>query len=73
VNLKYIEALEKHGMLFSGHAPQKKIMQIMELPGHPFFIGSQYHPEFTSRPLKPNPLYLGFAKAAQKYAMENKK
>ncbi len=73
VNVKFIDALEKKGMVFSGRAPQKKIMQIMELPSHPYFIGSQYHPEFTSRPLAPNPLYLGFAKAAQKFFWESKK
>ncbi len=38
-------------------------MQILELPGHKFFFGTQFHPEFTSRPTKPNPAYLGFVKA----------
>jgi len=66
VNTKFIDTLEKNGMVFSGIAPTKRIMQILELPGHPFFIGVQYHAEFTSRPLKPNPLYLGLVKAAIK-------
>lgn len=66
VNPKYIPMLEKKGMVFSGKHPEYEIMQIMELPTHPYFLGAQYHPEFTSRPLKPNPLYLGLIKAALK-------
>ncbi|MFH1587564.1 MAG: CTP synthase, partial [Candidatus Diapherotrites archaeon] len=60
---KYIDVLEKNGLVFSGNAGKKRIMQILELPSHPFFFGTQFHPEFTSRPLKPNPCYLGFVKA----------
>ncbi len=71
VNPKYISTLEKHGMVFSGKAPAKKVMQIMELPTHPFFFGTQFHPEYTSRPLNPNPCYVGFSKAALEY--KNKK
>ncbi|MBU0661858.1 CTP synthase [Candidatus Micrarchaeota archaeon] len=65
VNIKYIDALAEKGIIWSGRAPEKRIMQIMELPKskHPFFLGTQFHPEFTSRPLKPNPLYLGFIRA----------
>lgn len=63
VNPKYIPTLEKHGLVFSGKAPHHPIMQILELPGHPFYMGSQFHPEFTSRPLHPNPMYMGFIKA----------
>lgn len=66
VNTKFIETLEKNGMVFSGYAPEKRIMQVLELPEHPFFIGTQYHAEFTSRPLRPNPLYFGLVKAALK-------
>jgi CTP synthase len=55
--------LEDKGMIFSGKHPQYDIMQIMEMPGKLFFVGSQFHPEFTSRPLSPNPLYLGLMKA----------
>lgn len=72
VNTKFIDALEKNGVVFSGMAPTKRIMQILELPGHPFFIGTQYHAEFTSRPVKPNPLYLGLVKAAIKYKQDKK-
>lgn len=66
VNTKYIDDIEKAGMSFSGRAPQKRIMQILELPKHKFFVGTQFHPEFTSRPLKPNPLFRGFVEACLK-------
>lgn len=67
VNPKYIPLLEKKGMVFSGKHPDYEIMQIMELPGKKYFIGGQFHPEFTSRPLEPNPLYLGLVKSALEY------
>jgi CTP synthase len=73
VNTKFIDVLEKHGLVFSGMAPQKRIMQILELPEHPFYVGTQYHAEFTSRPLKPNPIYFGFVKAALKKKTQDKK
>jgi CTP synthase len=66
VNPCYIEVLEKNGVVFSGRALQKKIMQVMELSDKKFFLGTQFHPEFTSRPLKPNPLFLGFVKSCCK-------
>ncbi|MCX6814171.1 MAG: CTP synthase [Candidatus Aenigmarchaeota archaeon] len=66
VNPKYIETLEKHGLVFSGRAPEKKIMQILELPGKRFFVGTQFHPELTSRPINPHPLFRGFLEACLK-------
>jgi CTP synthase len=66
VNPQYIEQLEKQGLRFSGRAPDKIRMEIMELPDHPYFIASQYHPEFKSRPLSPAPLFFGLIKAALK-------
>jgi CTP synthase len=65
-NPNYIELLEKSGLIFSGRAPGREIMQTLELPRevHPYFVATQAHPEFTSTPLKSNPLYLGFVKAA---------
>ena len=66
VNTKYIEALEKNGMVFSGRAPEKKIMQILELPDKRFFLGTQFHPELTSRPINPHPLFRGFLEACLK-------
>ncbi len=64
VNPEYIDMLEKHGLVFSGIAEDKIRMEILELPDHPYFIASQFHPEFKSRPLKPAPLFYGFIKAA---------
>jgi len=65
VNTECIEMLEKAGLVFSGMAPEKRIMQILELPAekHPFFFATQYHPEFTSRPLSPSPVFMGFLNA----------
>ena len=66
VNTKYLDALEKGGMVFSGFAPKKRIMQILELPGHPFFVATQFHPELSSKPLKPSPMFMGFIGACVK-------
>ncbi|MBN1940768.1 MAG: CTP synthase [Candidatus Diapherotrites archaeon] len=61
-NPNYIEKFEKAGVVFSGKAPNQPIMQIFELPKHKFFMASQFHPEFTSRPLAPDPMFLEFVK-----------
>jgi CTP synthase len=62
-NNDYREAFEEAGMRFSGTTPDGGIMQVLELSGHPYFMASQFHPEYTSRPLAPNPLFLGLMKA----------
>jgi CTP synthase len=62
----YVETLEKFGFIFSGSTPDGTIKQIGELRNHKFFMGTQFHPEFTSRPLKPNPIFDGFIKACLK-------
>ena len=73
VDPRYIEAMEKAGLLFSGKAPNQPIMQILEIPSHPFFIGTQAHPCLTSRPLKPQPLFVGLVAAAmQKHYPQEK-
>ncbi|CAG8577088.1 2925_t:CDS:10 [Diversispora eburnea] len=64
VNPKYIEILEQHGLHFVGRDITGRRMEIMELQDHPFFVGTQYHPEYLSRPLKPSPPFLGFMIAA---------
>jgi CTP synthase len=64
VNPEYIKTLSEKGLLFSGESPNGKLMEIAELPGHPFFIGTQFHPELTSRPLAPNPLFYYFVKSS---------
>ncbi|OHB54258.1 MAG: CTP synthase [Planctomycetes bacterium GWF2_50_10] len=66
VDPKYIEKLEKAGMVFSGKAPKQPIMQILEIPDHPYFVGTQAHPCLTSRPLKPEPMFAGLVAAAIK-------
>lgn len=65
-NARYREDFEKAGLCFSGINPDSGLVEIVELPGHPYFVASQFHPEFTSRPLRPNPLFLGFVEAAMK-------
>jgi CTP synthase len=56
--------LERNGMVFAGLSPDGRLVEIAELSDHPFMLGSQFHPEFKSRPNKPHPLFLGFVKAA---------
>lgn len=66
VNPEYIELIEKHGLLFSGRSPDHPIMQVLELPldQHPFFMATQAHAELTSRPLQPEPMFIGLVHAA---------
>jgi len=68
VNPKYISKLEKGGLVFSGKSPDGTLMEIAELPRniHPFFLGTQFHPEFLARPLSPHPLFTEFVRAAIK-------
>lgn len=66
VNPAYRPDLEKKGLVVSGESPDGKLVEIIELKNHPFFMASQFHPEFTSRPFRPNPLFLGFLNAASK-------
>ena len=65
VNPQYIAELEKAGLVFSGRSPDGRRMEIAELPPeeHPFFLASQFHPEFKSRPTQPRPLFLGLIEA----------
>ena len=64
VNPEYVLRLEACGLVFSGTTPGGDIMQLMELPGHPFFFATQYHPELVSRLEVPEPLFLGLVNAA---------
>lgn len=66
VNDAFRDTLEKKGLVISGINPQSGLVEIVEIPKHPFFMASQFHPEFTSRPLKPNPLFREFLKASLK-------
>jgi len=65
-NNNYRKELEKHGLVFSGECPENKLMEIVEVKDHPFMVGSQFHPEFKSRPHKPHPLFAAFMKAVVK-------
>src|ERR671933_1043562 len=65
VNNGYRDALTQAGMVFSGTSPDDRLVEIAEVKGHPFFIGSQFHPEFKSRPLRPHPLFRGFVEACR--------
>lgn len=64
VNNDYREALLSHGMIFAGTSPNNHIVEMIEIPDHPWFIAGQFHPEFKSRPNKPHPLFRGFVTAA---------
>ncbi len=70
-NNAYRERFEKAGFGFSGHAPDGKLVEIIELPNHPFYIGSQFHPEFRSKPHQPHPLFKGFIAAALHHSRQS--
>ncbi len=66
LNNEFRSVLEAKGMVMAGINPEKDLVEIVELPRHPFFVGTQFHPEFKSRPLKPHPLFREFIKACLK-------
>ncbi len=66
-NNNYRETLERHGMKVAGLSADGMLVEIVELPGHPWFIGCQFHPEFTSTPRDGHPLFTGFIRAAAEY------
>jgi CTP synthase len=61
-NNEYRDILEKNGLTIAGTSPDGKIVEAIEIKGHPFFIGTQFHPEYISRPLDPHPLFVEFAR-----------
>ena len=65
-NNKYKEQFEKAGFVFSGTSPDGKLVEAIELKGHKFFVGTQFHPEYISRALTPHPIFVEFIKAASK-------
>lgn len=71
VNPQYLDIIQKHGLVFSGRAEGEPIMQIMELPSHPFFMASQFHPELTSSLEAPSPMFTKFVETS--LALKNKK
>lgn len=67
-NNKFKKRFEKSGMVFSGTSPDGKLVELIELPDHPFFMACQYHPEFQSKPNRPHPLFRGFISACHAFA-----
>ncbi len=72
-NMKYRELLEKNGMIVSGISPDGTLVEIVEMKGHPWFLGCQFHPEFKSKPFDPHPLFRDFVKASLKRRQERLK
>jgi CTP synthase len=66
-NNSYREKFEKAGFIFSGLSPDGKLVEVIELKDHPFFLASQFHPEFLSKPHQPHPLFKGFIAAAHQH------
>ena len=64
VNNEYRPLLSKHGLIFGGLSPDESLVEMIELADHPFFLASQFHPEFKSRPSDPHPMFKGFIRAA---------
>jgi CTP synthase len=72
VNNEFREALEQHGLVLSGLSPDKKLVEMIELSEHPYFVACQFHPEFKSRPLTPHPLFKRFIKAAVEHSTKSR-
>ncbi len=70
VNNTYRDQLRQHGLMLSGLSPDGELVEIIELAEHPFFLASQFHPEFKSRPLECHPMFKGFVKAALQRNLE---
>lgn len=70
LNNEYLRDFESQGLIASGINPDTKLVEIMELPGHPFFLGTQYHPELKSTVEKPHPLFVAFVKACLEYKLK---
>ena len=71
VNNDYRDALTEHGMKLSGLSPDGRIVEMVELPEHPWFLATQAHPELKSRPNRPHPLFRGFIEASLEYQREH--
>jgi CTP synthase len=72
VNSNYVELMETAGMRVSGTNPDTGLVEIIEIPEHPFFIGVQFHPELKSTPENPQPIFVAFVKAAKEYKVNNR-
>jgi CTP synthase len=67
VSNKHRDALVAKGLVLSGLSPDKRLVEVVELPRHPFFVGCQFHPEFKSRPLDPHPLFASYVRAVAEH------
>lgn len=72
-NSDYMKPMEENGLVFSGRNPETGLVEIIELPSHPFFIGVQFHPELKSTVEKPQPIFVAFVKAAMEKRYSNAK
>ena len=70
-NNKYKEQLEAAGMIATGINPDTQLVEVVEVPSHPWFVGVQYHPEYKSTVANPHPLFVAFVKAAHQHAEKN--
>jgi CTP synthase len=70
VNIQLRRRLEEEGLVCGGTSPDERLVEMVELPDHPFFVASQFHPEFNSRPNRPEPLFREFVGAAARHAGE---
>ncbi|MEN9979958.1 MAG: CTP synthase [candidate division WOR-3 bacterium] len=68
VNNRFLELFARYGLIASGMSPDGRLVEMIELRNHPFFIATQFHPEFKSRPLAPHPLFTSFLKASYEFA-----
>ena len=66
-NNEFRDILTSKGLLLAGLSPDSRLVEIIEQPEHPWFVGCQFHPEFKSRPDRPHPLFFGFVRAALTY------
>ena len=71
-NDAYYQQYQAHGMIASGVNPETKLVEAIELPAHPWFVGVQYHPEYSSTVANPHPLFVGFVNACNRYAQSKK-
>jgi CTP synthase len=67
LNNAYRDILSREGMVFSGLSPDRRLVEVVEMDNHPWMVGSQFHPEFTSRPTRPQPLFKAFVRAAKEH------
>jgi CTP synthase len=68
VNNAYRDTLTDHGLVLSGTSPDGRLVEMIELADHPWFVGCQFHPDVKSRPLRPHPLFRDFVRAAKEHA-----